>query len=289
MFGKDCYSEINENLNKAFEEKKVLIAAHRGAWGGNIIENTIPSFNLALEMGADMFECDVSKSTDGILYAFHDGYEKSLLGVDKNIEKLSSAEINGLGFFNSIREPSGVNVASFESIVAHYKNGELYNVDRSWTKFPETIAVLQKYPWALKQALVKSPVRDDVLEHLGKCPDKFMYMPIVRSMEDVEKTLNYPDINLVGMEIIANSQGDELFSGDTVKYLHGKGVFAWVNSITLSNKPQHVLYGGLDDDMALLKSRDESWGKMIQKGIDIIQTDWPWQLKNYRDAFLKKA
>ena len=289
MFGKECYSEINEFLNRAFKEKKVLIAAHRGAWGGNIIENTIPSFRLALEMGADMFECDVSKSSDGVLFAFHDSYEKRLLGVEPNIETLSSLEIKELIFYNSIGDPSGIPVELFESIVSFFRNGELYNVDRSWTKFPETIQVLQKYPWALKQALLKSPVWDEVLELLNGCRDKFMYMPIVYSMEDVEKVLKYPEINVVGMELIAHKPEDELFSDETIKFLHDRQLFAWVNSITLSNLPRHILFGGLDDDKALLKSKDESWGIMFKKGIDVIQTDWPMQLKNYRDSYFKNS
>lgn len=59
------FEQINQLLNARLEQNKVLIAVHRGAWGGNVIENTIPSFELALQMGADMFECDLSKSTDG--------------------------------------------------------------------------------------------------------------------------------------------------------------------------------------------------------------------------------
>ena len=288
MFGKDCYKEINKLINKAFLDKKVLIAAHRGAWGGNIIENTIPSFRLALEMGADMFECDVSKSTDGVLYAFHDGYEKRILGVDANIESLSSSEINELYFFNSIGEPSGVKVEFFESIVSYFKNGELYNVDRSWGKFPETIAILRKYPWAINQALIKSHAKEEaVLNLLNECPDKFMYMPIVYSLEDVESVLSYPEINLVGMELIARSPEDELFSDEAIRFLHSKQLFTWVNTINLSNLDRHILYAGLDDENALLKDKDISWGKLMQKGIDIIQTDWPYQLKNYRDNYIK--
>ena len=283
MFGKECYSDNNELLNKAFKEKKILIAAHRGMWGGNIPENTIPSFRLALEMGADMFECDVSKSTDGVLYAFHDGYEKRLLGVDQNIQTLSSQEINQLRFFNSIGEPSGVAVEFFETIVSFFKNGELYNVDRSWEKLPETIAVLNKYPWSVKQALIKSPLKDGVMEFFSGCPVKYMYMPIVYSRADVEKALGYPEVNLVGMELIAQTAEDELFSDDIIKYLHSKRLFAWANTITLSNLTRHILYAGLDDDMALLKSKDDSWGKIIQKDIDVIQTDWPLQLRDYRD------
>ena len=40
MVGKKEYAQINELLNARLDAKKVLIAVHRGAWGGNIIEGT---------------------------------------------------------------------------------------------------------------------------------------------------------------------------------------------------------------------------------------------------------
>ena len=46
MIGKECYAEINSTLDALLAEKKVLVAVHRGAWGGNIVENTIPSCRL---------------------------------------------------------------------------------------------------------------------------------------------------------------------------------------------------------------------------------------------------
>ena len=67
---------MNKKLFDAIEEKKVLIAAHRGALCGNIIDNTFLSAKAALAMGADIIEMDAIISTDGILYAFHDGEEK---------------------------------------------------------------------------------------------------------------------------------------------------------------------------------------------------------------------
>jgi len=284
MFGKDCYKEINELLNKAFEKKKTLIAVHRGTWGGNVIGNTIPAFQMALDTGADMFELDVSKSTDGVLYSFHDGWEKQMFFIDKNIETLSSSEIDKLIYYNTIGLPSGERVNLLESVVSFFRNGELYNVDRSWDKLPETVAVLSKYPWAIKQALLKSPVKNNVLEFLNECPHKYMFMPIVNSMKNLEKALSYPDINIVGVELIAAKPEDEMFQNEAIEYIHSKRLFTWVNAIVLSCIPQHTLYGGLDDDTALFKSKDDSWGKLFEKGIDIIQTDWPIQLLKYRDS-----
>jgi len=287
MFGKKIYAANNELLNRAFAKNKVLIAVHRGVWGGNVLGNTITSFQIAREFDADMFELDVSKSTDNILYAFHDGGEKRMLGIDANIETLTSSEIDKLSCYNTIGEPSSVHIDLFESVVSFFKNGELYNIDRSWNKLPETVAVLRRYPWTIKQALIKAPVKDATLEFLDECPQKFMYMPIVYSLDDIEKALRCSEINIVGMELIAGKPEADLFQDDTIKYLHDRQLFAWANAITLSCLPEHVLFGGLDDNTALLKGKDESWGKLLQKGIDIIQTDWPYQLKKYRDHYFK--
>lgn len=48
-----------------------LVVAHRGA-SGHAPENTIASFELAIEMGADAIECDVHLSRDGQLFVLHD-------------------------------------------------------------------------------------------------------------------------------------------------------------------------------------------------------------------------
>ena len=298
MFGKKCYAGTNELLNAAFAANRTLVAVHRGVWGGNILGNTISAFRAACESGADMFELDVSKSTDGVLYAFHDGGEKRMLGISENIETLSSGQINELTYYNTIGEPSGVHLDTLESVIACFKNGELYNVDRAWDKLPETLNVIGKFPWAVKQALVKSPVREKILEYLNEYPQKFMYMPIVYSMKDIEKVLQYPEINTVGMELIAGIQApaasgeppaeNNLFHDETIKFLHGKNLFVWVNAITLSCLPQHVLFGGLDDNTAMTKDKDISWGKLFEKEIDVIQTDWPFQLIKYRNDYFNK-
>ena len=41
MVGKKEYAQINELLNARLDAKKVLIAVHRGAWGGNMISEAI--------------------------------------------------------------------------------------------------------------------------------------------------------------------------------------------------------------------------------------------------------
>lgn len=282
MVGQERFQEINSLLNHALEQKKVLIAVHRGACGGNIIENTIPSYETCLTVGGDMFECDLSMSTDGELYCFHDGNELRLLGRIDNIKTLSSDVIDSIECLNSILQPSGYHVTRFEEVLKHFTNGELFNIDRSWWYLPQLDALMQKYPNAIRQALIKTPVVEEYLEFFNKCPNKYMYMPIAYSMDEVRKVLSYPDINTVGVELIANSTDAELFQDENIRWIKEQGLFAWANTIVLSGQEKHVLYGRLDDDRAILGDPDGSWGAAMNKGIDVLQTDWPCSLYLYR-------
>lgn len=287
MVGKARFQQINALLGQRLEEKKALVAVHRGAWGGNIIENTIPSFELALSMGADMFECDLSRSTDGVVYAFHDGGEARMFGIEENIRTLSSGQIDSLEYINSIGQPSGVRVQRFEEVLSHFRGGELFNIDRAWDILPETAQIMKRYPHAMRQAVIKTPAKDEYLEFFDQCPEKYMYMPIVYSMDEVRRVLSYPNINVVGMEIIAFTEDADLYQEENVRFIREQGLYVWVNTIVLGTEPRFRLYGRLDDDTALLQHPDKSWGTLYARGVNVEQTDWPLQMSRYRDAYFR--
>lgn len=284
MFGKEKFRHINENLNRRFQEKGCLIAQHRGARGGNIVGNTLPAFETSLLLGADMFELDVSRSTDGTLYCFHDTTEDMNLRVHINIEQLSDHVIDELQQYNSIWEPSGFGVQRLEDVLTRFSNGELFNVDRSWGKLQETFALLKKYPHAIQQALMKAPAKAELLDQYESEPTKFMFMPIINKLADIDLVLSYENINLVGFELIAKSEHDSLWQDALIKELHKKGYFVWYNAITLSGLEKHIMTAGYDDDRSIKQGFDKGWGVLLDKDVDIIQTDWPELLSRYRDS-----
>jgi len=65
--GRPVYSASGEKAGTA----GVTIIAHRGA-SAYFPENTLPSFEAAVELGADMVELDVQLSRDGEVIVFHD-------------------------------------------------------------------------------------------------------------------------------------------------------------------------------------------------------------------------
>ena len=58
---------------------------------------------------------------------------------------------------NIIEEPAEYGVEKFEDILQSFQSGELFNIDRAWDILPEVISLLEKYPQAIHQAIIKLP------------------------------------------------------------------------------------------------------------------------------------
>lgn len=143
--------------------------------------------------------------------------------------------------------------------------------------------MLDQYPNAKYQVIIKAPLKaKEAYELLNAHPIKYMFMPICYSYEDVQTALSYPDLNVVGCEVIAFDQEMELFSDECIQKIHDLNLFVWVNAITLGDVRTRALYGKLDDDISILKDPALGWGKLFEKKIDVIQTDWPALLHQYR-------
>ena len=63
------------------QKRGVLLAAHRGYYGGNIPFNSHASFQIALNHDADIVELDVERSEDNKLFVFSIPVPKSTLSA----------------------------------------------------------------------------------------------------------------------------------------------------------------------------------------------------------------
>lgn len=288
LYGAKKYEMINQNLNHQLATKKCLISVHRGTRGGNVIENTLQAYQLAYSLGADMVELDLAKSTDDRLYCFHDTTEAYNLQINQNIQTLSSTEIDQLFYYNSIGVKTRKHVDPFEKVLKAFTHSELYNIDRAWDKLPYLLPLLDQFPHALYQALLKSPVKKEVLDVLEHHPVKYMYMPIIYSLKDFELLRQYDQINVVGAELIMRNKESEFLKEQVIENIRKKGLFIWFNAITLGDDDKWVLSDRMDDEHSICQQEGQGWIQLLQHGADIIQTDWPYLLKQYRDHFFNK-
>ena len=285
--GQMRYAQINTPLSQKLAQKKCLIAAHRGSWGGNIAQNTVGAYKAALQMGADIVETDVNATTDGVLYSFHDGNEQRVFGVEKSIRQMDSKEVESYHPINTCNELTAARINRLTEVLDFLSHGELLNIDRAWNIIPQLLEVLDRYPNAKYQVVIKAPLKAKAAyEYLNAHPVKYMFMPICYSFEDVEAALSYPDLNVVGCEIIAFDEQMELFSDESIQRIHDRNLFVWVNAVTLGDVGVRPLYAKLDDDVSVLEDPSQGWGKLFEKKIDVMQTDWPALLYQYRRKIL---
>ena len=269
----------NKPIADALAQKKVLVAAHRGTCGGNIVWNTSLSYKNALLHGADMIEIDVSMTKDGVFFAFHNTEEEAEFGRKCDIREMTSQEVEEINVLNAIRNTSGQKVERLEEVLPKFRGKCLINIDRSGFYWEKVIAFLKSMDMD-DQILLKSGADEEYLRQLAGSGSGLMYMPIVRTMEEWEKVKEY-DINVCAAELIFDTADHPFARPEFLKSLREQGIAPWVNAITLNDTD--ILSGGLDDNHAIADGFDENWGRLMDMGFQILQTDWPALLRGYID------
>lgn len=98
---------------------ELLVVAHRGA-SGYAPENTMPAFQKALDLGADMIETDVQRTEDNQLVLMHDDTLSRTSNGSGRVDAHSWEEISALdaGAWFASANYSGVRVPKLEELFA---------------------------------------------------------------------------------------------------------------------------------------------------------------------------
>jgi glycerophosphoryl diester phosphodiesterase len=126
---------------------KRLVYAHRGA-AAEQPENTLPSFRLALDLGANALETDAQLTADGPIVVSHDPTGARMCGIARPIAKSTLAEIRswdaGWGFSGpSGGRPfagKGYSMPTLEELLVEFPGVPL-NVDAK-SRHPEMVPTL---------------------------------------------------------------------------------------------------------------------------------------------------
>lgn len=298
----------------------VLVAAHRGRFGGDIPENTVRSYLAAVCCGADIVEGDVARTKDGVLVMLHDFTVDRVTNGSGLISELTFEEIRRLRFREQTGEVSDYHVDTLEEALECLKGRCYLNLDRCWNFFDPVFELVKRHGME-EQVLFKSPypIRKSA-EWLAKWDYEPNLMPIMRVCEDIpfdrlkEFTKLPPsaDPNLRAMaadavstmklfagirteeeieallalserakipsaELIVPGEESIFLKRELMDRLHGAGIKVWINSLSIAMQDN----GGHNDTVSVLGHPEDGWGWLIDKGADILQTDWCMELKAY--------
>lgn len=254
-----------------------LIVTHRGTPLGSFADNTLRAAVGAVRSGADMVEIDVIRSRDGEYFAFHNGYEKKQFGREFDVREMGSAELSELEYiFQGSSDWKGLQ--PIQSLLDGLP-GIWWNIDRSWTMWPELLDVLAASGHA-ERLILKSPPQPEVLDALAAHPYPFLYFPMVRTLEELASVEARSGVNLVGAELLAEDTSAPFATAEAVRTVAARYPMVLLNALNLENcRP---LYLGWDDEVSVLEDPDLGWGRLIDAGATAVQTDWPHLLRDYR-------
>ncbi len=268
----------NFDIAKCAEER-VIITAHRGTFGGNIPCNTLTSYEIALKQGADMIEIDVDRTKDGKLVIFHPWKEENHLRLSgKRIKDLTYDEIKEqVRYVNYDRDFTEYSLCSLEEVFETFRGRCFINVDKFWDH-PREISDMIRAFGMQDQIIVKTEPKKELFDLIEEYASDIQYLPIIWNSDCHEELLRRR-IRYVGAEVLFTTEESPLSQEAYVEMMHKAGKLVWVNSIVYDYRA--VLAAHHSDDTAMRGDPEKGWGWLVDRGYDIIQTDWTRELDLY--------
>lgn len=265
-------------LNEFIHGDEVLVVAHRGDWR-NACENSITAINNAIAMGVDMVEIDLKKTADNELILMHDKTLNRTTTGKGRVKEHTLKAIKKLYLKDGAGHKTGFRVPTLKEALLVSKGKVLLNLDQSFDYFEEVLPILKETK-TMSQIVIKGyhvPL-DQVKSKMGTYYDSIQYMPIVK-LGSKNYLKQVQEVRNNGFEAVEFTFALDTFSVvDEFDAFQKRGTRVWVNSLW----PEHN--AGHHDDRALTDP-EGSYGWLVSKGVNIIQTDRPQLLLNY----LKKS
>ena len=256
--------------------KNVLVVSHRGDWR-NWPENSIDAIESVIDMGVDIMELDLKLTRDSVLVLCH----------DKTIDRTT----NGHGLvcditYDSIcrcvlRTGHGVKTAlrmpTLREALEVCKDRIVVNIDQGYEYYDLALAVTEELGMT-DQVLIKGKRPAEVVAaKFAEYPHNMMYMPIIDILKPQGREL-FEAYRACGEQPLAYEVCWDTMTPEVetcMRQVVDGGSKLWVNSLWPS------LCGGLDDDRAFRGETEAVYGRLLDLGATIIQTDRPEFLIRY--------
>lgn len=260
----------------------VLIASHRGKFGSSVMENTSLAFLMAIGEGADMVEMDLDRTKDGQIVAHHDKTMERLFHKKTVIKDYTLKELKEMPLYNYTGGDNVDRLESFDEILDALKDKTILVLDRCWHCWDEVYRLLIRRNM-LKQAIFKFYLEDDeAYEWAVNHPD-CSFIPMSGDVNLFQRLYELKQKTQVpALEILPEHPEDPIFRKTSFDWLVNHELKVWCNSLSLART---MIFGaGYDDLKSIREGADKGWGVLVACGVDIIQTDFPHQLKSYLDT-----
>ncbi|TNE45361.1 MAG: glycerophosphodiester phosphodiesterase family protein [Sphingomonadales bacterium] len=268
-------AELEQRL--AGPDGAIMIVAHRACWK-RTSENSIDAIRACIDAGIDMVELDVRTTRDGMLVLMHDTSVDRMTEGNGNVSDLDWAQLRKL----HLREGNGLkdgkpapltkrHIPTFRQALRAAKNRILINVDAKTPLSPAMLAMIDA-AGGRGQILFKAEAPLEQLREYAPWMQQVRFMPILREpnikTDPTVAIASYDPVHPIGYEIDVK---DRAFAPVMTPIIRARCARYWVNSLA----------GRAFSDIDAVTDPDTVWGRLIDLGVDAIQTDEPVMLSDY--------
>jgi glycerophosphoryl diester phosphodiesterase len=254
------------------------IVAHRGAWHG-APENSLAAIERAIAVGANVVELDIRKSADGELFIMHDETLLRVAGIDRDAETFTIAELQAIALREDDggdhRAPTDQRIPTLRQALEIIRGRIFADLDLKDRDLFSEVAACARDMGAASYVDLKTTVmtREDLDWVRAQTIDGVPFMAMTKfTAGEFDETMS-----LLGeiKPFMCEMRFDHL---DTIalnrqRFLDA-GMALWINTLDQAGS------GEWRDDKALTDP-DSIWGRLMDAGISVFQTDRPEELKAY--------
>jgi glycerophosphoryl diester phosphodiesterase len=255
------------------------VVAHRGIWR-DAPENSLVAIEAAIHAGCDVVEIDVRRSADGGLFLLHDKTLQRMAGIDEAPEALSSARLASLTLRNrdggESNEMTAERLPSLQQLFDLTRDRIFVHLDvKDRAIIPQVIACARDLDVAGQVDFWGNLRSTDDLAWVRETVSPHGVLFIAKSRIGA----THPEADLGLLFQLAPDVCEVCFDHiDDIAALHPRarhaGMALWANTL------DSVAFAGFTDTAAM-QNPDAIWGRLIEAGISLIQTDEPVALKSY--------
>lgn len=248
----------------------ILVASHRGDWQ-TFPENTLPAIQKCIELGVEIVEIDVRKTGDGKMVVIHDSdLERTTNGTGK-VNQRTLSYIQDLKTKDKYGNLTKYGVPTLEEVMLLAKGKTLVMIDKANDFFPEVLKVFIETK-TIDHALFIEPYPcAEAKKEMGEFLFEYAhYVPRIKeSIEDIQRFQNsFSTSTIAAFEYRFSTENSEVlnFIKDANR--------VWVTTISAEMCAGH-------DDALAQNDVDAAWGWCVQRGANILLTDYPSEMIQY--------
>lgn len=303
--------------NKELYPNYGLVAAHRGYWRKHP-ENSLPAYDAAVEIGADIVEMDIRLTSDDSLVVMHDACLNRVTTGEGKLRDHTWNEVKDLNLKTLNGSVTSNKIQTLRQSLNHLKGKALMSLDIKEAgslyddTFKKAIEIAQELG-ILNQLIIKGKKRkadlETLLQQVNATLDDFIYTPIVFSTtpnlnDHLTEIWDWADNNKIhAVELVYKQDGDAILSH--IATAQSKGL--WVGQYSFWPEEcggvhaekipltdcDHILrqydFKNNGDFTNFLNDGRGDWDWLISKGADYIITDRPNLMINYFQAMGKRS